>query len=102
MGTKVEEEDPIDLLPKFGAEKSTRRLLSSVRGRSKSVGRGRFLTTDRPVDFGSTDRKNDRSSIFAVFSVKSNHKRISAIFLKLAIGRYLINYLVELLFAIIR
>jgi hypothetical protein len=27
MGTKVEEEDPIDLLPKFGAEKSTRRLL---------------------------------------------------------------------------
>ena len=23
----------------------------SVRGRSKSVGRGRFLTTDRPVDF---------------------------------------------------
>ena len=29
----------------------------SVRGRLKSVGRGRFLTTDRPVDFKSTDRK---------------------------------------------
>ena len=27
MGTKVEDEDPTDLLPKVGAEKTTRRLL---------------------------------------------------------------------------
>ena len=35
---------------------------NSVRGRSKSVGRGRFLATDRPVDF-VRPTKNDRNKL---------------------------------------
>ena len=52
---------------------------TSVRGRSKSVGRGQFFTTDRPVDFRPTGRKIDQKQpkfdFFRNFSVSANFFR---------------------------
>ena len=48
----------------------------SVRGRSKSVGRGRFLTTDRPVDFDRPTVKPTVYRFFPVIFTKNNVKMI--------------------------
>ena len=64
----------------------------SVRGRSRSVGRGRFLTTDRPADFDRpTDRKIDRNVIFSVFFPRSDLKNGSQLSPSFAQIRYIWN-----------